>query len=351
MEPLKLAAAEDPQAAPWAACVAAWAESLGGLTAVNYVGDVRQFVTWAGVAPWQINATHARLWASALRDTHAPASLNRKMAALASLYRYAISQGLWTAPNPFDAPGLRMRVPVFGRSAFPTAEEAVQILARIPLDTARGWRDFAIFYGLVATARRISEWLYVRWGDLSEDSNGGVFFTYRAKGGRMRRQVIPDVLRLVIDRYLTEAQRNPVATDFLFCPVDGDGTTGLSTQYMGQLLRQYGELAGIDARKLHLHGLRHAAARWRKEHGATVFELQDILAHVLLQTTQIYTDNVLSEPVDRLAGLVAELLPASVRRSLYNATVMPTPSASVTERNMPTGAAQRKGANGDGTSI
>ena len=80
------------------------------------------------------------------------------------------------------------------------------VRGRGPLESGGGWRVCAIFYGLVTTARRISEWLYVRWGDVSEDSNGGLFFTYRAKGGRMRRQVIPDVLRLVIDRYLTEAQ-------------------------------------------------------------------------------------------------------------------------------------------------
>jgi hypothetical protein len=123
----------------------------------------------------------------------------------------------------------------------------------------------------------------------------------------------------------------------------------MSTQHAGRLMRHYGEVAGIAPAKLHLHGLRHFAARWRKDHGATVFELQETLCHHLLTTTQIYTDAVLSTPTDRLAGAVGELLPASARRRLYNPRIIQPVSATFDQPNTAAAPLQQRGRNGNGT--
>lgn len=335
----------------WNACIEAWTAGLAPLTALNYASDVRQFAAWTGVPLAEINATHARQWSSTLRDTHSPASLNRKMAALASLFRFAAAQGLWTAPNPFEAPGLRARVAVFGRTQFPNADEVRRLLDQVIQadNEVRMWRDFTIFFGLVATTRRISEWLHLKWSDISEDSEGGHWFAYTAKGNRPRRQVIPDVLYLALSWYMKTAGRVPAAADYVFIPEGGDGSKGLTTAYVGRLMRHYGEMAGIPEAKLHLHGLRHFAARWRKEHGATVFELQDVLSHKLLSTTAIYTEAVLSIPTDRLAGAVGELLPASARRRLYNPRIIQPVSVPFDQRSTAQPPTPPTGSNGDGT--
>lgn len=323
MNPLDALNAADPQTAAWRACADAWAAQLGGLTAVAYISDVRQFVAWAGCPPWQINATHARTWASELRDSHSPASTNRKMAALASLYRAAATAGLWTGPNPFEQPGLRCRVALFGRASYPTTDEVRRVLAAIPLDDAQGWRDLGLFYGLWGCARRISEWLNLKWGDIQAGQNGGVYFTYRSKGGRPLRQVIPEDVFAVINRYLDEAHREVLARDdYVFIGLHGDGGSPLSVPYAGRLLCHYGTLAGIEERKLHLHGLRHAGARYRRDHGATSLELQNLLGHKHLTTTEIYVAGVLDEPQDRLAWTIGAVLPPAARRRLYNQRIM-----------------------------
>lgn len=328
-----------------------WTAGLTPLTALNYASDVRQFAAWAGVPLAEINATHARAWSSTLRNTASPATLNRKMAALSAFFRALAAQGLWTGPNPFEAPGLRCRVSVFGRTQFPDADDVRRLLDQIMQadNEARMWRDFAIFFGLAATTRRISEWLHIHWSDIEEDREGGHFFTFRAKGNRERRQVLPDLVWLALNRYMQTAGRVPAATDYVFLPEGSDGSKGMSTQHAGRLMRHYGEAAGIATAKLHLHGLRHFAARWRKDHGATVFELQETLCHHLLITTQIYTDAVLSTPTDRLAGAVGELLPASARRRLYNPKIMQPAPAAFDQPNTPTLQSQPRGKNGDGT--
>jgi len=336
----------------WTACINDWLMSMRSPhTRINYASDVDQFRAWAGVSLAEVNASHARTWSSVLRDTHAPASLNRKMAALASLFRFAADRGLWTGPNPFEAPGLRARVAVFGRTQFP-GEADVRALLDAVLQQAseeRAWRDFAIFFGLAATTRRISEWLHIKWGDIEEDRDGGHNFTFRAKGGRERRQVLPDLVWLALNRYMQAAGRVPAAADYVFSPEGSAGSKGMSTQHAGRLMRHYGEVAGIAPAKLHLHGLRHFAARWRKDHGATVFELQETLCHHLLTTTQIYTDAVLSTPTDRLAGAVGELLPASARRRLYNPRIIQPVSATFDQPNTAAAPLQQRGRNGNGT--
>jgi site-specific recombinase XerD len=72
-------------------------------------------------------------------------------------------------------------------------------------------------------------------------------------------------------------------------------------------MRKYGAQAQVPPELCHPHGLRHAGARFRRAHGATAFELQQILGHRSIRTTEIYIDEVLKNPEDRLGNLVDDL--------------------------------------------
>ena len=70
----------------------------------------------------------------------------------------------------------------------------------------------------------------------------------------------------------------------------------------------------MPAEVLHAHGLRHAGARLRKDQGADVFELQEILGHASIAVTQVYSERVLEEPQDaRGDDVVAVVLPRELR--------------------------------------
>lgn len=258
----------------------------------------------AGWQWWDVTTTHAQQWAVELAGRLAPASVNKCLSVLSSLYRFAGSyqvagRALWPHANPFADAHLRARVARFGRSQFPSTAQVVALLGVMDTSSATGLRDLALYGGMFATTRRLSEWLNLRWGDITAAT-----FTCRIKGGRIVRQMLPAAQYNAIVACLQAAGNWPPApTDYLFCslaPVRWDRP--LNAGYVAHRLRHYGALAGVPAALCHPHGLRHAGARWRRQHGATAWELQTLLGHANIGTTEIYCREVLDYPTDRLAG-------------------------------------------------
>jgi integrase/recombinase XerD len=313
----------------WQRCQAAWLcqiERKSGRdnTRRAYASDVMDFFNSQPVAPWEITPTCVETWVQGLTARAlAPATINRKLSALASLYRYAAEYDaqLWPSPNPFMARSLRnMRAQVL--VDFPTTAQIVALLAVIPTDTVTGLRNLALIAGLVATTRRISEWLNLRAGDIE---HAGTYhaFTYRCKGGDPKRQQLSHDIWRIIDAYLNRAGRLPLAPDaYLFVALSDAGERlypsqggPLNAGYVTRLIKRYGQAVGIPDRCLYPHGLRHAGAQLRRENGADIIELQGVLAHDNPNTTIRYL-RTLDRPVDPQADTIGALLPRSLKFDL-----------------------------------
>src|SRR3972149_3524883 len=70
------------------------------------------------------------------------------------------------------------------------------------------------------------------------------------------------------------------------------GAQPLSMREVGRLLKRYARLAGLDAKKIQVHTLRHTAAMLRHEAGDNVEDICAFLAHSSLAITQIYLHRV-----------------------------------------------------------
>ncbi len=333
----------------WLDCQTKWLNALehrsGGInTRRAYQRDIISFFAayqLEDLMPWQVSRVHVARWVETLATAGlAGATINRKLAALSSLYEYASAEytilrdgsevGLWAYANPFRSKSLRSKTQPYGKAVYPSTAEVSALLNQIDLTTQTGWRNLAIIAGLFATTRRVNEWLNLRWGDIRESPDGnGMWFTYRYKGGAPRRQAIPADIGKIIKKLVELDGRSGklAAGDYLFIaysaaarhlpglPADyAPGAAHISASYVNILLKHYGAAAGIAATRLHAHALRHAGARYRKQKGAGIFELRDILGHKSINTTQIYSDVVLENPTDAQGDqIIGEILPKQMK--------------------------------------
>jgi len=306
----------------WQVCQANWLNQIERRSGKRnsrraYEGDVADFEATTGTPIGQATPASAERFAQALAQRKcAPATVNRKLSALASLYRYAEGDGIVTT-NPFLRRSLRRP----GSEAimdFPTTAQIAELFERIDTSTATGLRNLALLAGLFATTRRISEFVELRWGDV----NGG-YFVYRNKGGKTHQQQMPPwVWRLILD-YLQAAGRLPLAPDdYIFVALSDNGQRlhpasstpqPLNAGYVARLIKRYGLAAGIPDRALRPHALRHAGAQQRHEHKADLVDLQEILGHRSPATTVGYLRKLARRP-DPQADLIAEVLPRRIVR-------------------------------------
>lgn len=347
----------------WIEAYHAWLESKrrrsgGGNTVKTYETAWKQFFRFAQVQPWEVTPALAQRWVVFLtqqgketkdrtagaiikRQGLSASSVNLKLAALSSFYRFAIKNyDLWPANkrNPFDGVE-RNKISPYGRAKYPTVDEAKAILSVINIDTLTGKRDFALLFTILVTCRRSSEVLNIKWGDLQEIAGGDRSFTYRYKGGATKKAVLNRTAFGAIRAYLQADGRwgQMESADYLFTAIDAERaarlphiTSSMANQPLtnsmaNKILKKYARRAGIDPAKAHVHGLRHAGARLRVQlmrdgKGTVDFEeIMHLLGHSSLSVTQIYATTILDDPVDTGAQAAAEeLLPKGSRKRRKN---------------------------------
>lgn len=186
------------------------------------------------------------------------------------------------------------------------ADEIRRLLGVIP-DTPEGLRDRAITLTLVLTGRRRSEILSLTAGDIS--TAGGVFYTYRGKGGKRAKRELPRPAFDAIEAALAAWGKSlgAMRPDESLWPSrhpsrEGGGIRD-STYYAS--LRRY--LAAASLPSAGVHVLRHAAAKLRRDAGQSVEDVSRFLDHSSLAVTTTYLRRLEGEE-DRGWGKVAEAL-------------------------------------------
>lgn len=146
-------------------------------------------------------------------------------------------------------------------------------------------RDKAILHTLYATGARVSEVCGLTLNRLHLDSG---YLSVRGKGNKER--VVPigaraiEFVRSYLERGRPGLLKRPV--DFVYVSKSG---RRLSRTRVWDLVKIYAQQAGLRAADVHPHTLRHCFATHMLENGADIRSVQEMLGHVSISTTQIYT--------------------------------------------------------------
>ena len=172
-----------------------------------------------------------------------------------------------------------------------TASEAEQVVNQADVSDPLGVRDRAILETLYSTGIRRMEVIGLGLFDL--DVERGTLMVRQGKGKKDRMIPIGERAVAWIEKYVTEVRPGLVVEPDVHA--DGGGTLFLTNtgesftpNRLTQLVRNYVDQAQIGKRGA-CHLFRHTMATIMLENGADIRFIQEMLGHVKIDTTQIYT--------------------------------------------------------------
>jgi integrase/recombinase XerD len=230
-------------------------------------------------------------------------TINSRLSVLSSFYRYA---GRYAQD---DGTPLLTRLPPTAALhrlrpdhhhhvlSYPHFE---QLFAAIPTDTVIGLRDRALFLLYFWTARRRAEVLALTWGDIEHGTiieqdgtrRAGYLYHFHGKGHSRQQDTaeLPQPAYDALVAYLKAAGRygGMHAHSPLFVAYQRRGERPLAPSTATLALKRYAAAAGLDPRSVSIHAFRHTAARARYAAGSDVREIQQLLRHASIATTDTY---------------------------------------------------------------
>lgn len=144
-------------------------------------------------------------------------------------------------------------------------------------------RDNAILHLFLNSGLRLSELKNLNIDDLDLKNNK---FSIIGKGNKERTGYINDITRKALDEYLKIRETFNPKTKTLFVSRYG---LKISSTSIEKIVKRAYKLAEIDDEDYCVHTLRHTCATLLYRNGINIRTIQEILGHVQIDTTEIYT--------------------------------------------------------------
>ena len=162
-----------------------------------------------------------------------------------------------------------------------TTAEIDRLIGSIDSSTTKGLRDRAILELLYSCGLRVSELCELRIGDLFF---GEGYIRVTGKGDKQRLVPISAMARERINLYL-DYRKNRFRDEVLFLNNRG---CKLTRVMIFTIIKQAAQRASID-KKISPHTFRHSFATHLLQGGASIRQVQELLGHENIVTTEIYT--------------------------------------------------------------
>lgn len=203
----------------------------------------------------------------------------RKLSGIKSFYNYLlINEKIDQLPtDSVETPRLERTLP-----DVLTLAEIDAIISTFDMTTVKGCRDNAIVEVLYSTGLRVSELITLRINDLFF---GEGYIRVIGKGDKQRIVPIGSVARDKIQLYMELRRPKRASEVTLFLNNRGEPLTRVM---VFTIIKNAAMLAGID-KSISPHTLRHSYATHMLEGGANIRQVQELLGHESIATTEIYT--------------------------------------------------------------
>lgn len=204
----------------------------------------------------------------------------RKLSAIKGLYKYLTIKTGKIKNDPvkdIETPKIKKDLP-----KHLTLEQSLELLKAV--DGAYKERDLCIITFFLNCGMRLSELVGI---DISDISDNKLVLT--GKGDKQRVVYLNKACMLALETYMQTVRNNPKFNKEKALFLSRTGSR-LVARRVEQIIEQNLKLAGLDNLGMSTHKLRHTAATLMYQYGEVDIRiLQEILGHVNLGTTQIYT--------------------------------------------------------------
>jgi integrase/recombinase XerC len=272
--------------------------NLSEHTLRNYQSDLEQFHDYLAPASLKtgkrtepalaaIDHITIREWLATLHSAQKKkTSIARKLAALRTFFQFLVREGMLEM-NPaklVSTPRLEKKLP-----KHLSVEEAVMFVESPDLTTDLGKRDRAMLELMYATGVRVAELTKLNLGHIDFRNR-----LIRVTGKRRKERIVPfgepalEALKAYLDvrdRFLDAAPISIREPEALFLNYQG---TRITTRSVGRMVEKYIRICAgrFDVSP---HALRHSFATHLLDSGADLRDIQELLGHARLSTTQVYT--------------------------------------------------------------
>ncbi|MDR1005590.1 MAG: tyrosine recombinase [Bacteroidales bacterium] len=274
-------------------------KSQSANTFVAYLSDVRKFfdfmtANYSDISAKEVNQKHIEEFLKHINTsfnqsqdmtTLKVSSQNRLISALRSFFKYLITEDeIEDDPTSLIEPAkLPSKIP-----AVLTDYEIMQMLDICDKTTYKGYRDYVMIEVFYSTGLRVSELIGLKISDVFFEQE---FIKVVGKGDKERIIPIGKIalhqLKVFIKGWRPSvSKKSNKRVPYVFLNQRG---SKLTRQYVFMIIKDLAEKAGIK-KNVHPHILRHSFATELVSRGANIMAVKDMMGHVNVRSTEIYTN-------------------------------------------------------------
>lgn len=259
-------------------------------TTAAYKNDLGQFLKFLNAGSYEIKD-----WSDVTPEivddyvtfmkekSYASSSVARKVAAVKSFFNFLFARGI-IEDNPttnVDSPKVKKRLPKT------LTTEDIEKLLQAPRQkrSPKHLRDTALLSMLYSTGMRVTEVVSLRVNDVDLQSD---MLHCHGKDGQIRNLPLDKITRDAVATYLDGGRQYLIKNkeeDALFLNHRGQQ---LTRQGLWLIIKAYAKKANLSG-EVTPHTLRHSFAAHKLDDGSDLQEVQRLLGHANISTTQIYT--------------------------------------------------------------